>query len=64
MRAIVGLPKTVLAETDIASGSAVADLRSHGVDPLVAIGRIHWHRSNTFSSLPRRGRLLEPWGSP
>jgi transposase len=64
MRATIGLPMTVLADSGFASGPAVADLRAHGVDPLVAIGRIQLHRPYDFRPPPQaraRKRLLEPW---
>ena len=40
----VGLPATILAATGFASGKAVADLETHGVNPLVAIGHTQRHR--------------------
>ena len=52
MQATIGLPTTVLADTGFASGPAVADLRAHGVDPLVAIGRIQSHRPYDFRPPP------------
>ena len=64
MKETIGLPTTVLADTGYASGRAVADLRAHGVDPLVAIGRIQSHRPYDFRPPPEarvRKRLLEPW---
>ena len=48
----------------LSSGRAVADLRAHGVYPLVATGRIQSHRPYDFRppQEPRaRRRLLEPW---
>ncbi len=60
----IGLPTTVLADTGYASGSAVAALEEHGVEPLVAIGRTQPHRP--YDVRPPREpkaprRITEPW---
>jgi transposase len=60
----IGLPKTVLADTGFASGSAVAALQSEDVEPLVAIGRTQPHRPYDFRPPPKpksSRRITEPW---
>ncbi len=64
MQTTLGLPKTVLADTGFASGSAVADLQARGIEPLVAIGRTQPHRLYDFRPPPKpkaARRVTEPW---
>ena len=64
MQGTIGLPQRVLADTGYASGPAVEALQSHGIEPLVAIGRTQPHRPYDFrpppvAKTPRR--IIEPW---
>src|ERR1700758_979590 len=64
MQTTIGLPKTVLADTGFASGSAVADLQALRIEPLVAIGRTQPHRPYDFRPPPKpkaARRVTEPW---
>jgi transposase len=64
MRATIGLPQCVLADTGYASGPAVAALQMHGIEPLVAIGRTQHHRPYDFRPPPepKPARVIkEPW---
>ena len=60
----IGLPRRVLADTGFASGPAVAALRAHGIEPLVAIGRTQPHRPYDFRPPPDPKpdrQMKEPW---
>lgn len=64
MEQSIGLPRTVLADAGFASGPAVANLTKHGVEPLVAIGRMQPHRPHDFRPPPepkKARRVTEPW---
>lgn len=64
MRETVGLPRTVLADAGYASGPAVAELKAHGIEPLVAIARTQPHRPYDFRPPPApkpERRIAEPW---
>ena len=64
MEKTVGLPKIVLADTGFASGPAVEELQTRGIEPLVAIGRTQPHRPYDFRPLPQPKpprRITEPW---
>ena len=64
MEKTVGLPTVVLADTGFASGPAVEELQTRGIDPLVAIGRTQPHRPYDFRPPPEpkpARRITEPW---
>ncbi len=64
MEQTIGLPKTVLADTGHASGSAVAALQASAIEPLVAIGRTQPHRPYDFRPPPEAKPprvITEPW---
>ena len=64
MEQTIGLPKAVLADTGYASRAAVATLEAHGVEPLVAIGRLEPHRPYDFRPPPNvkpPRAIKEPW---
>jgi hypothetical protein len=64
MKATIGLPRRVLADTGYASGPAVATLEAHEIEPLVAIGRTQSHRPYDFRPPPElkpARALKEPW---
>lgn len=64
MKQTIGLPRTVLADAGFASGPAVAALAKHGIEPLVAIGRMQPHRPYDFRPPPepkKARRITEPW---
>ena len=64
MENTVGLPKIVLADTGFASGPAVEELQTRGIEPLVAIGRTQPHRPYDFRPPPQPKpprRITEPW---
>jgi transposase len=64
MRATIGLPQRVLADTGYASGPAVAALQAEGIEPLVAIGRTQQQRPYDFRPPPKpkpARALKEPW---
>ena len=64
MEKTVGLPKIVLADTGFASGPAVEELQTRGIEPLVAIGRTQPHRPYDFRPPPQPKpprRITEPW---
>jgi transposase len=64
MEKTVGLPKIVLADTGFASGPAVEELQTRGIEPLVAIGRTQPHRPYDFRPPPQpkpARRITEPW---
>ena len=62
--ATLGLPRTVLIDTGYASGKAVAELQTRGIEPLVATGRTQMQRRYDFRP-PRPSetplRITEPW---
>src|SRR3954467_15075696 len=60
----IGLPRTVLADTGVASGPAVAAPHAEEIEPLVAIGRTQPHRPYDFRPPPKTRaarRITEPW---
>lgn len=64
MKAGIGLPKTVLADTGSASAEAVAVLEAQKIEPLVTIGRTQPHRPYDFGPPPQPKaprRITEPW---
>lgn len=64
MKATIGLPKTVLADTGYASGPAVKALQANNVEPLVAIGRTQPHRPYDFRPPPdpkTHRPITAPW---
>jgi hypothetical protein len=64
MKATIGLPSIVLADTGFASAPAIAALEASKIEPLVAIGRTQPHRHYDFRPPPTEKaarQIKEPW---
>lgn len=65
MAKTIGLPSRVLADAGFAEREAVAELETHGIEPLVAIAKTQPHRPYDFRPPPDepkpQRRILEPW---